>query len=153
LKKVKLLVAILCATTLLLSSCTYTPWHREQAEVFLNKGISFIQIGQFNSALKDLLEAEKYSSGDYRIHYYLGIAYLGKGMRERAEKEFQEAVSLKDDYSEAHNYLGTLYLDMELWDKAIEEFDKALANPISVSYTHLTPVSYTHLTLPTIYSV
>lgn len=128
-KKANLLIVVLCATILLLS-CTNTPWHKEQAEIFLNKGISFIQIRQFNSALKDLLEAEKYSSGDHRIHYYLGIAYLGKGMRERAEKEFQEAVSLKEDYSEAYNYLGTIYMDMELWDKAIAEFDKALANPI-----------------------
>jgi type IV pilus assembly protein PilF len=111
-------------------SCTNTPWHREQAELFLNKGISFIEIKQFNSALKDLLEAKKYSADDHRVHYYLGIAYLGKGMRDNAEKEFQEAISLKEDYSEAHNYLGTLYMDKELWDKAIIEFDKALANPV-----------------------
>jgi type IV pilus assembly protein PilF len=129
LKKENLLIAVLCSI-IFLSSCTYTPWHKEQSEIFLNKGISFIEMGQFHNALKDLLEAEKYSSGDHRIHYYLGIAYLGKGMRERAEKEFKIAVSLKEDYSEAHNYLGTLYLDMELWDKAIEEFDKALDNPI-----------------------
>jgi type IV pilus assembly protein PilF len=129
LKKENLLIVILCAA-ILLCSCTNTPWHKEQAEIFLNKGISLIELGQYNSALKDLLEAQKYSPDDHRVHYFLGMAYLGKGMKERAAEEFQEAVSLKENYSEAHNYLGALYLDMQLWDKAIEEFNKALANPI-----------------------
>lgn len=113
-----------------ISACTNTPWHRQQAEIFLNKGISFIERGQFNSAAKELLEAEKYYSGDHRIHYFLGIAYHGKGMRDMAVEEFKKAIFLKEDYSEAHNYLGTLYSGRELWDQAIEEFDQALANPI-----------------------
>ena len=113
-----------------ISACTYTPWHRQQAEVFLNKGIAFIQIKQFNSAAKDLLEARKYSPYDHRIYYYLGIAYHGKGMRNKSIEEFKEAISLKQDYSEAHNYLGTLYSDMGLWDQAIEEFEDALRNPL-----------------------
>jgi type IV pilus assembly protein PilF len=110
------------------SSCTYTPWHREQSEIFLNKGISFIQVGQFNSALKELLEADKYYSGNPKIHYYLGVAYHGKDMKDKAIDEFQEAISLDESYSEAHNYLGTLYSERKLWDKAIQEFEKALNN-------------------------
>ena len=124
----KLIIAVLLCCQIIFFSCTNTPWHKEQAEVFLNKGISLIQAGQFNNALKELIEAEKYSSGDPKIHYYMGMAYHGKGMRDKAMEEFKEAISLKENYSEVHNYLGTLYMDMELWDKAIEEFDKALAN-------------------------
>jgi Tfp pilus assembly protein PilF len=114
---------------LLLSlACTFTPWHREQSTAFLNKGISFLSAGQYNSALKELLEAEKYHSGNPKVHYYLGIAYHGKGMIEEAVEEFEEAISLDENYSEAHNYLGTLYSERKLWDKAIQEFDKALRN-------------------------
>ena len=87
-------------------------------------------MGQYNNALKDLLEAEKYYSDNPKIHYYLGMSYHGKGMKDEAIEEFKEAISLNKDYSEAHNYLGTLYSDRELWDQAIEEFDKALSNPI-----------------------
>jgi len=126
----KLVIAVLLCCQIFFFSCTNTPWHKEQAEVFLNKGISLIEVGQFNNALKELLEAEKYSSGDPKIHYYLGMAYLGKGLKDKAMGEFKEAISLKENYSEAHNYLGTLYMDMEMWDKAIAEFDKALANDI-----------------------
>jgi type IV pilus assembly protein PilF len=117
-----------CLTVLLCSSCTYTPWHREQSEIFLNKGISYIEMGQYNNALKDLLEAEKYYSGNPKVHYYLGMSYHGKGMKDKAIEEFKEAVSLDKNYSEAHNYLGTLYSDSGLWDKAIEEYKKALSN-------------------------
>jgi tetratricopeptide (TPR) repeat protein len=126
----KLIIAVLLCCQIIIFACTNTPWHKEQAEVFLNKGISLIEIGQYNNALKDLMEAEKYSSGDPKIHYYMGMAYHGKGLRDKAVDEFKEAISLKENYSEAHNYLGTLYMDMELWNKAIEEFDKALANDI-----------------------
>jgi type IV pilus assembly protein PilF len=124
----KLIIAVLLCCPIFFFSCTNTPWHKEQAEVFLNKGISLIEAGQFNNALKELIEADKYSSDDAKIHYYMGMAYHGKGLRDKAMDEFKEAVSLKENYSEAHNYLGTLYMDMELWDKAIVEFDLALAN-------------------------
>ncbi len=124
------LFLFLAALAMQVSACTYTPWHQEQAEIFLKRGISFISIEQYNNALKELLEAEKYAPDNQKIHYYLGMAYHGKGMKDRAMEEFKKAIALQDDYSEAHNYLGTLYSDMELWDKAIEEFDKALANPV-----------------------
>jgi len=126
----KFKIFAVCSVFFLCLACTNTPWHKQQAELFLNKGISLIELGQYNNALKELLEAEKYSPNYYKIHYFLGIAYHGKDMKEKAIEEFQEAISLKDDYSEAHNYLGTLYLDKGLADKAIEEFDKALANPV-----------------------
>lgn len=124
----KTLLIFFCLTIFLCFSCTYTPWHREQSELFLNKGISYISAGQYNSALKELLESEKYYSNNPKVHYYLGIAYHGKGMKDKAIEEFKKAVSLAENYSEAHNYLGTLYLDSGLWDQAIEEFEKALAN-------------------------
>ncbi len=126
----KIIVIPLLFLVMQLCACTNTPWHREQAEMFLNKGISYIEMRQFNNAAKELLEAEKYSPYDHKIHYFLGMAYHGKGMRDKAVEEFKEAISLQEDYSEAHNYLGTLYSDMELWDQAIEEFDRALANPM-----------------------
>ncbi len=126
----KLIIVLLLCCPIVFFSCTNTPWHKDQAEAFLNKGISLIEIGQFNNALKDLMEADKYSSDDPKIHYYLGIAYLGKGLRDKAMDEFKEAISLKENYSEAHNYLGVLYMDIELWDKAIVEFGKALANDL-----------------------
>lgn len=126
------LLGIFCGCILFLLlfcfSCTYTPWHRQQSEIFLKKGISYIDLGQYNNALKELLEAEKYYSGNPKVHYFLAMAYHGKGLKDKAVEELQKAISLDSNYSEAHNYLGTLYSDRGEWDKAIEEFEKALAN-------------------------
>lgn len=128
------LIFFLLAGTLLLVSCTSTPYHRNQADIHLQKGVSFIQIGQYISALKELLEAEKNAPDDPEIHYYLGIAYLGRGLKDQALEQFQKAVSLRKDYSEAHNYIGVMRMDAGEWQKAIDSFDRALKN-----YLYMTP--------------
>jgi len=127
-KKNALMLIVVAFLLLGVTSCTNTPWHKDQADAFLKKGMALIEAGQYNSALKELLEAEKYSPRDPKIKYYLGVAYHGRGIQDFAVESFKKAVALKRDYSEAHNYLGTLYMDMGQWDQAIASFDRALAN-------------------------
>ena len=126
----KIRFSVFLCVLLTIAACASSPWHKEQSELFLNKGISFIELKQYPSALRELLEAKKYNADDYRIYYYLGMVYHAMDMKEKAVDSFQQAISLKDDYSEAHNYLGTLYSDKGLWDKAIVQFDQAVANPL-----------------------
>lgn len=124
----RLLFFIIFVSAFLATSCTYTPWHRDQSELFLNKGISFLELGNYNNAIRELMEAEKYYDGNPKIQYFLGMAYHGKGMNSEAMEKFKKAISLDKKYSEAYNYLGTLYMDSERWDEAIEQFEKALEN-------------------------
>ncbi|HQK91827.1 MAG TPA: tetratricopeptide repeat protein [Smithellaceae bacterium] len=124
------LVFFLLAGTLSLVSCTSTPYHRDQADMHLQKGVSFIQAGKYIGALAELLEAEKNAPDDPEIRYYLGIAYLGRGLKDQAMEQFQKAVSLREDYSEAHNYIGVMQMDAGEWQKAIDSFDRALKNPV-----------------------
>jgi type IV pilus assembly protein PilF len=114
-------------TALLFMSCK-TPWDYEQAAMHMNLGMAYIESNQNNAALKELLEAEKYTPDDARIHFYLGIAYQGRGLGDKAIDAFKRAVELKADYSEAHNFLGILYSNKGQWDMAIAAFNKALAN-------------------------
>jgi len=123
----KMIIALLSLS--LVFSCAHNKRQAEQAEVFLNKGVSYIGLEQYPNALRELLEAEKYNSNNEKIYYYMGMAYHSMSMQEKAINSFKRAVSLKDDYSEAHNYLGTIYNSEKLWDKAIEHFDKSIANP------------------------
>ena len=127
-RKIALVVIIVVAFQCLTIACTNTPWHRDQANLFLKKGMALIEVGQYNGALKELLDAEKYSPRDAEVQYYLGVAYHGRGLRDYALESFKKAVSLKKDYSEAYNYLGTIYMDMGQWEQAVESFDKALSN-------------------------
>lgn len=120
----------LLGIVIILSACASAPLQKEQAEIFLNNGISFIGSKQYPSALRELMEAEKYNPSDHRIYYHMGMVYHAMSMKEKAIESFQQAISLKDNYSEAHNYLGTLYIGEKMWDKAIYHFDKAVSNPL-----------------------
>jgi type IV pilus assembly protein PilF len=130
----KLKIFVVVFVLACLYSCTSTPWHRQQADLHLNKGIALLEAEQYIGAIKELEEADKNAPGDAVINYHLGIAYEGRGLRDMAMERFQKAVSLKSDYSEAYNYIGVIYMDMEQWQKAIDSFDKALKN-----YLYATP--------------
>jgi type IV pilus assembly protein PilF len=114
--------------SLLLMGCLKTPWDYHQAGMHMNLGMAYIEANQYTPALKELLEAEKYTPDDARIHFYLGIAYHGNGFSDKAVDAFKRAIDLKPDYSEAHNFLGIIYSNAGQWDMAIASFNKALAN-------------------------
>jgi type IV pilus assembly protein PilF len=84
-----------------------TPYDYERARVHKDVGTAYIESGQYNAALKELLQAEKHTPNEAQIHYYLGIAYYGKGMNDNATQEFRKAIDLKKDYSEAHSRCTT----------------------------------------------
>ena len=111
-----------------LAACANQAQLREQAGAHINVGSAYLGSGQYNSALKELLEAEKLTPADAKVHYLLGISYRLKGLDEKAIAEFQKALSLLPDYSEAYNYLGEVYLEKGRYDDAIASFNSALAN-------------------------
>ena len=88
---------------LFFTGCLSTPYDHERSRVHRDIGTAYIESGQYNAALKELLQAEKHTPNEAQIHYFLGIAYYGKGMNDKAVEEFRKAVDLKPDYSEAHN--------------------------------------------------
>jgi tetratricopeptide (TPR) repeat protein len=119
-------LALLMAVSLL--SCSGAQKRRELAENHLNIGTAYVEGGNYTAALKELLEAEKYTQDNPKIHYYLAVAYFGKGYNEKAVEACETAVRLNPDYSIAYNFLGTLYYSRRQYDKAIAAFNSALAN-------------------------
>jgi len=111
-----------------LLSCAGSQKRKELAENHLNIGTAYVEGGDYTAALKELLEAEKYTQENPKIHYYLAVAYFGKGYNEKAIEECESAIRLKPDYSSAHNFLGTLYYSRGQYDKAIAAFNSALGN-------------------------
>ncbi|MGC9975393.1 MAG: tetratricopeptide repeat protein [Syntrophales bacterium] len=120
--------AALMACVIALAACAMSPWDQERADSHVNIGTAYLGTGQYNDALKEILEAEKLSPRDPKVHYYLGISYYRKGFTDNAVDEFKKAIALKSDYSEAQNYLGVIYLEKGQWDTAIEYFKKTLSN-------------------------
>ncbi|MBW2675174.1 MAG: tetratricopeptide repeat protein [Deltaproteobacteria bacterium] len=122
-----ILLAILAAA-ILLTGCATSRQDRERASSHVTMGSAYLKSGQFSSALREFLVAQRLSPDDPEIHYYTGLSYYGSGLKEEAKAEFEAALSIKPDYSEAHTYLGTIYLEEGLYDGAIEAFDRALSN-------------------------
>jgi tetratricopeptide (TPR) repeat protein len=122
----KAIAAILLAS-IVIAGCT-TPWDYHQAGIHMNLGMAYISANQYTPALKELLEANKYTPYDARIHFYLGVAYHGNGMDDKAIASFRKAIALKPDYSDAHNNLGIIYINAGQLDMAIDSFNRALDN-------------------------
>ena len=111
-----------------LEGCANKARLKEQAGSHVNVATAYLGSGQYNAALKELMEAEKLTPEDAKVQYLLGISYRAKGLDDTAIAKFQRALSLRPDYSEVHNYLGAVYLEKGRHDEAIASFNNALAN-------------------------
>jgi tetratricopeptide (TPR) repeat protein len=113
---------------IIVTACASSPWKQQQAESHLNIGSAYLGAARYNEALKELLQAEKLTPSDPKVHYYMGASYYMKGLRDKAVDELNKAISYDSNYSDAHNFLGTIYLEQGQWDKAIGSFNLALSN-------------------------
>ncbi len=95
---------------------------KKQEEASRNLGEAYMHQGDFSSALRELLKAEKIYSKDHLLQNDLGLAYMAKRRLDLAVKHFKKAVKLKPDYVPAKNNLGTAYLAKKEWDVAIACF-------------------------------
>lgn len=129
-KKGRVAIGMALAAALLLTGCATEQEKRQRAKIHMDMAAVQIQAGNYTAGLKELMEAEKQTPEDPKVHYLLAYAYGGKGLNDDALREAKKAVELKPDYSEAHNYLGTLYLNMGQYDRAIDSFNRALGNPL-----------------------
>ena len=107
-----------------IASCAVNMEVKKREEASRNLGEAYMHQGDFSSALRELLKAEKIYSKDHLLQNDLGLAYMAKGRLGLAVKHFKKAVKLKSDYAEAKNNLGTAYLSKKEWDKAISCFER-----------------------------
>jgi type IV pilus assembly protein PilF len=121
-------VCLSLIAVVILLSCAGSQKRKELGDNHLNIGTAYVEAEDYSAALKELLEAEKYTQENPKIYYYLAIAYFGKGYSEKAIEACEKAVRLKPDYSSAYNFLGTLYYSRGQYDQAIAAFDSALVN-------------------------
>ncbi|NPU82877.1 MAG: tetratricopeptide repeat protein [Syntrophaceae bacterium] len=118
----------LCA--ILLWGCATTQEKTANADRHLRMALAYMTSGQFSPALKELLEAEKLTPDNPKIHYAIGLVYMEKNMPSQAIRSFLRALELKPDYSEAHVSIGTIYYSTGRLDEAIVSFNRAISNPV-----------------------
>jgi len=110
-------------------SCVTSPEDKKQkTNVLWRNGVAFYRQGDYTSALKQFLEAEKINPDDPELQNALGQTYRAKERNDLAVESFRKALSVRPDYSDAKNNLGTAYMDMGKWDLAIPYFQEAAAD-------------------------
>lgn len=134
------------ACALLLIACAADRTDLRKREVaYRDLGKQYYLAGDFTSALKYLLEAEKMHSDDHILQNYLGQVYLAKSKPELAVTHFQRALQLKPDYAVAKNNLGVAYLNEQRYDEAIAIF-KEVSGDLLYATPHypLTNIGYAY---------
>lgn len=97
--------------------------HDEQrADATREIGEAYMRQGDYTSALRELLSAEKLDPQDPFVHNDLGLCYMAKKHMPDAIAHLEKAVALKPSYTPARNNLGVAYLALEKWDAAIAVF-------------------------------
>ncbi len=115
---------VLVFTTLSMGACAGQSAQENirQAESKRNIGEAYMRQGDYTSALRELLEAEKMDPEDAFTQHDLGLCYRAKNRMVDALAHLNKAVSLKPGYSPARNSLGRVYLEVGEMDKAIAIF-------------------------------
>ncbi len=103
-----------------------------EAKALRRLGEAYSQQGDYTSALRYYLEAEKMAPNDHVLQFNLGDTYIHKKLFDKAIVHLQKAIALKPDYSSARNSLGNAYILNKEYDKAIATL-KALIDDESFS--------------------
>lgn len=116
---------------------TAIDWQKDAAEKIpgpsLDLGSLLLDENRANEALPYLLDAERISPEDFRVHRQLGKAYNHLDQLDKARSELERAVELAPENAAVHFMLAQVYRKQGLMDKARIESERyaalAAANP------------------------
>ena len=91
-----------------------------RAKKLETKGKTEKALNLYNSAYKELLEANKIESRNPDILNYLGFTLRKTGKFEQAEKYYLQGLEIKPNHNGINEYLGELYVQTNRIDKAKE---------------------------------
>jgi len=96
-------------------------------EGYLNRGKTYIYVGEYNSAAKDFEKATQVAPNLHEAWYHLGVAYLKSDQMKKAEAAFSKAESLSPkDFNTIYN-LAYCRTELRYHKAAIEQWKKVLS--------------------------
>lgn len=99
---------------------------KDDARLYMNRGISYRKTGDNNKALADYNQAIKLKS-DYAIAYYnRGYLYQSVQKYDNAIKDYTQAIKLQADDADYWNQRGLAYESKKDYAKAASDFKQAL---------------------------
>lgn len=93
---------------------------------YLYKGIAFMYLGDYGSALKDLKIAINIDPTSVFVYTQIGRCYLGLGNLKKAIRNFQRNSGIEEIQFEVDYLIGSFFLDEGMYKQAIELFETSL---------------------------
>jgi len=103
---------------------------KKAASVNVQLGSSYLQRGDYASALEKLEKALRQDPNSSSAHNIIAILYVRLGQTEKAEYHYQRAVDISPQYSDAQNNYGVFLYEQGEYEQAIARFKRALENPL-----------------------
>lgn len=124
--------AVITLVLLGLAACatTGTADKTKMAQGYYDRGINFLQMKDYQSALVEFQRSIKTDPKNKMSYYALGVVHDMMGKLDDAENFYKEAVSIDSEFSEAYNALGVVYYKQQKWKDAEKAFRKALENKL-----------------------
>ena len=91
----------------------------------LDSALQKMEKQEYNSAIKDLLKAEKLAPNSAEIYLNLGLSYWRLDEPDKAQQMLNKSMSLNPQDSQAYLYCGIIYLEQDLLNPAMAAFKNA----------------------------
>ncbi len=103
---------------------------KKAAELNTQLGLSYLQRGEYETALDKLEKALKQDPNSSSAHHTIAILYDNLGEVEQAEYHYRRAVDIAPKYSQAQNNYGVFLCKQGKYGDSIERFLIAIENPL-----------------------
>jgi len=126
----------LAATTLLIAvaACSSNPrkasGEQSISDIYLRKGIEYMNSGMLDVALQDLKHAVELDDNNGDAHDALAVLHQRLNQPGEAEREFQKALSLNKGSSSTANNYGQFLCNQGQYEKAMLQFETVISSKL-----------------------
>lgn len=99
--------------------------HCENAEEYVQQGISFYKEGDYEKAISNYTKAIELNPGQAEAYLNRGLAYAVKNNYDMAISDFSQTIKINPKLAQAYNNRAIVYFYKGEYDKAWEDVHKA----------------------------
>ena len=100
------------------------------SQVFMEKGVRYMEQGRYDIALKDLQRATELDDSNSDAYNALAVLYQRIDDFANADTSFKKALSLKEDNYAVRNNYGRFLCDQRRYDEAFRQFDLVIGTKL-----------------------
>ena len=97
-----------------------------EAEIYYNRGVAKLELGEFTEALADYNMAIQLKPDYAEAYHNRGVVKIQLNQPNEALVDLNEAIQLKPDYTEAYHNRGVVKIQLNQPNDALADFDEAI---------------------------